>query len=104
MTANDRQQLRNNAIVAFISVVSASIVVDDVTMEGKASSEDFLETLDLALKHRLSRPDGAALAAPVGTLCDILRSMVRRSKAGFAMGGSIADLIDELFEDKNIDF
>ena len=97
MVENNRQQQRNAAIVAFISVVAAAVVVEDETANGKVSVDEFLETLDQALNARLSNPDGAALAEPVRTLCDIFRSSVRRKKSRFFFKREI----DGIFEDND---
>ena len=102
MTENERQRLRTDAIVAFMTVVSAAVVVHDETSKGSASTEEFLETLDLVLKLRLDKPDGPRLAAPVRTLFDQFTLMVKREKSQFVMKRAIDEIFDDIDDDGGI--
>ena len=93
---NRRQQLRNAAIVAFMSVVAGAVVVNDETSKGKVSVEEFLETFDQCLDMRLKQPGGAELEAPVRSLCDMLRLMIRRKKSRFVMKRAIDEIFDDI--------
>ena len=96
MTDNDLQRLRTDALVAFMTVLSAAVVVHDETSKGGASTEEFLETLDLVLKWRLDKPDGPRLATPVRTLFDQFTLMVKRKKSKFVMKRAIDEIFDDL--------
>ena len=102
MAGNGRARLRNDAIVAFLSVVAASVVLLDETGPDKMTAEEFLVNLDLALNGRLSKPDGAALDASVRKLCGLLGIRVRRMKSQFAMKRAIDEIFDE-FDSDNTD-
>ena len=100
MTDNERRRIRNNAIVAFVQLAGASVVIHDESRAWNVSTDEFLETLDRLLSVRLGRPDGAELAQPIEVLCDIFRTSVRRTKNRLVMGRTIEELFDEL----DIDF
>lgn len=100
MTENERSELRNAAIIAFIRTVAATVAVEDETGTGKFTAEEFLKLFDKGLTMRLSQPDGEQLAGPVETLSEVFRSMVRRTKSQLSMGRMIEDLFDE----RDIDF
>ena len=96
MTEAERRRLRNNAIVAFITLVAVTVVTHDETEAGSVSTEEFLETFDQALNIRLSKVDREELAQPLQVLCDVFRQSVRRKKNRFVMERAIDELFDEI--------
>ena len=94
MADYSKEQFRD-ALLAFMNVISTTVVVWDETENRKASAKEFLETGKQAMEERLNHLDGADVKLLLPRIWGYFETMVHRGKYTFEMKRAI----DEMFEE-----
>ena len=95
-TSDNEQQLRDDASVAWLFLVATTLGVLDYAHPENGTIDEFMETLDMALKMRLSKPDGPLLASRLGRMRDLVERKARMVRYRVGMKRSIDEVFDQL--------
>ena len=94
--SDGERQLREDTSIAFLNLVAITLGTLDHTTKERVTIDEFMETLDTALKMRLTKPDGELLASRLPRLRDWFERRARRCRYEFGMMRSIDEVFDEL--------